>query len=184
MFEIELTCSHKRTSMGPSRSCWNGTTSALQAEEKTSKGTRAPCVYYQKKCPYEKNLETYLMILVYIYIYIYIYISLKENILLTSQQMTHAFFSYTLLLDRRIISKWGAYRYCKLAGRSEFKSQKSIFPFYMVVIRCGNVWIQLFSLQLYLIVGQTRLFNLDRVTSLRVGKPWPQTCSIQQKNWP
>ena len=24
-----LTCSHKRTSMGPSRSCWNGTTSAL-----------------------------------------------------------------------------------------------------------------------------------------------------------
>ena len=28
------------------------------------------------KCPYEKCLETYLMILVYIYIYIYIYISL------------------------------------------------------------------------------------------------------------
>ena len=32
--------SHKRTSMGPSRSCWNGTTSALQPEEITSKGTR------------------------------------------------------------------------------------------------------------------------------------------------
>ena len=31
---------HKRTSMGPSRSCWNGTTSALQPEELTSKGTR------------------------------------------------------------------------------------------------------------------------------------------------
>ena len=27
--------------MGPSRSCWNGTTSELQPEEITSKGTRA-----------------------------------------------------------------------------------------------------------------------------------------------
>ena len=41
-----LTCSDKRTSMGPSRSCWNGT-SALQPEEITSKGTRVLCVYYQ-----------------------------------------------------------------------------------------------------------------------------------------
>ena len=38
---------HKRTSMGPSRSCWNGRTSALQLEEITSKGTRVSCVYYQ-----------------------------------------------------------------------------------------------------------------------------------------
>ena len=36
----------KRTSMGPSRSCWNGTTSALQPEEITLKGTRVSCVYY------------------------------------------------------------------------------------------------------------------------------------------
>ena len=42
-----LTRSHKRTSMGPSRSCCNGTTSALQPEEITSKGTRVSCVYYQ-----------------------------------------------------------------------------------------------------------------------------------------
>ena len=35
--------SHKRTSMGPSRSCWKGT-SALQPEETTSKGTRVSCV--------------------------------------------------------------------------------------------------------------------------------------------
>ena len=42
-----LTRSHKRTSMGPSRSCWNGITSALQPEEITSKGIRVPCVYYQ-----------------------------------------------------------------------------------------------------------------------------------------
>ena len=43
----QLTRSHKRTSMGPSRSCWNGTTSPLQPEEITSKGTRVSCVYYQ-----------------------------------------------------------------------------------------------------------------------------------------
>ena len=42
-----LTRSHKRTSMGPSRSCWNSTTSALQPEEITSKETRVSCVYYQ-----------------------------------------------------------------------------------------------------------------------------------------
>ena len=52
-----------RTSMGRYRSCWNGT-SALQPEEITSKGTRVSCVYYEKKCPYEKSQETYLMILV------------------------------------------------------------------------------------------------------------------------
>ena len=39
--------SHKRTSMGHSRSGWNGTTSTLQLEEITSKGTRVSCVYYQ-----------------------------------------------------------------------------------------------------------------------------------------
>ena len=42
-----LTRLHKRTSMGPSRSCWNGTRSALQPEEITSKGTRVSCVYSQ-----------------------------------------------------------------------------------------------------------------------------------------
>ena len=40
-------CSHKRTSMRPSRSCWNSKTSALQPEEVTSKGTWVSCVYYQ-----------------------------------------------------------------------------------------------------------------------------------------
>ena len=41
---------HKKTSMGPSRSCWNGRTSALQPEEITSKGTQVSCVYYQWRC--------------------------------------------------------------------------------------------------------------------------------------
>ena len=41
------TLTQERTSIGPSRSCWNGTTNALQPEESTSKGTRVSCVYYQ-----------------------------------------------------------------------------------------------------------------------------------------
>ena len=51
-----LTRSHKRTSMGPSRGFCNGTTSALQSEEITLKGTWVSCVYYQEKCPYEKKV--------------------------------------------------------------------------------------------------------------------------------
>ena len=47
LWRRSLTYSHKRTFMGPSRSCWNGTTIALQPEEITSKGTRVSCVYYQ-----------------------------------------------------------------------------------------------------------------------------------------
>ena len=47
LWRRSLTRSHKRTSMGPCRSCWNDTTSALQPEEITLKGTRVSCVYYQ-----------------------------------------------------------------------------------------------------------------------------------------
>ena len=47
LWRRSLTRSHKRTSMRPCRSCWNGTTSALHPEEIISKGTRVSCVYYQ-----------------------------------------------------------------------------------------------------------------------------------------
>ena len=46
LWRRSLTRSHKRTSIEPSRSCWNGT-SALQPEEITSKGSRVSCVYHQ-----------------------------------------------------------------------------------------------------------------------------------------
>ena len=46
LWRRSLTCSHKRTSMGLPRSCWNDT-SALQLEEITSKETRVSCVDYQ-----------------------------------------------------------------------------------------------------------------------------------------
>ena len=38
---------HNMISMGPSRSCWKGTISALQSEEITSKGTNVSYVCYQ-----------------------------------------------------------------------------------------------------------------------------------------
>ena len=47
LWQRSLARSHKRTSMGPCRSCWNGKTSALQPEEIPSKGTRVSCVYYE-----------------------------------------------------------------------------------------------------------------------------------------
>ena len=46
LWRSSLTRSHKRTSMGPSRSFLNGTTSALQPEEITSKGNRVSFVFY------------------------------------------------------------------------------------------------------------------------------------------
>ena len=47
LWQRSLTRWHKRTSMGPSRGCWNGRTSALQPEEITSKRTRVSWVYFQ-----------------------------------------------------------------------------------------------------------------------------------------
>ena len=47
LWRRSLTRSHKETSMGSSRSCWNGTTSALQPRKITSKGTIVSWVYYQ-----------------------------------------------------------------------------------------------------------------------------------------
>ena len=44
LWRRSLTCSHKRISMGPSRSCWNGTTRALHLEDITSKGNSFMCV--------------------------------------------------------------------------------------------------------------------------------------------
>ena len=60
-----LTHSHKRTSMGPSRSCLKGTISAVKPDEIISKGTRVSCVYYQWKRSCEKSLETYCVLLVF-----------------------------------------------------------------------------------------------------------------------
>ena len=47
LWRRSLTRLHKRSSMGPPRSCWNGTTIALRPEEINSKGTRVSCVHYE-----------------------------------------------------------------------------------------------------------------------------------------
>ena len=47
LWRRSLTRSYKRTSMGPSRSYWNSTTSALQLEGITLKETRVSGMYYQ-----------------------------------------------------------------------------------------------------------------------------------------
>ena len=47
LWRRSLTRSHKRTSMGPCRSCWNSPRSALQPEDIISKGSRVSYVYYQ-----------------------------------------------------------------------------------------------------------------------------------------
>ena len=46
LWRRSLTRSYKRTSIGPCRSCWNGTTSALEPKVITSKGTWVSWVYY------------------------------------------------------------------------------------------------------------------------------------------
>ena len=68
-----LTRSHKRTSIGPSRSCWNGTTSALQPEEITSKSFM--CVLSIKVAIWKKSGNLFndpRNLYPYIYMYIYI----------------------------------------------------------------------------------------------------------------
>ena len=60
--------------MGPSRSCWNGTTSALQPEEITLKGTSFMCVLSISAHTKKAWKLIYLCVCVCVYIYIYIYI--------------------------------------------------------------------------------------------------------------
>ena len=91
LWRRSLTRSHKRTSMGPSRSCWNCTTSALQPEEITSKGTRVSCEYYQQKCPYEKSGDLINDPRIYSNIYAY-------NIILNKLSFIIKFFSNKLVL--------------------------------------------------------------------------------------
>ena len=47
LWQRSLTGSHKRSSMGLCQSCWNGTTSALQPEKVSLRGTRVSWMYYQ-----------------------------------------------------------------------------------------------------------------------------------------
>ena len=67
-----LTCSHKRTSMGLSRSCWNDTTSAMQPEGITLKGLEFRMCTISKSAHTKKSGNFFNDPRIYIYIYIYI----------------------------------------------------------------------------------------------------------------
>ena len=60
------------------------------------------------------------------------------------------------------------YRRRKWTRRHEFKSWTRIIAFHIALISLGKLWIQIFSLQLW--VGQTRFSSLGEATSLEEGK--------------
>ena len=64
LWRRSLTRSHKRTSMKPSGSCWNGTTSELQPGRLIRRGLEFHMCTINKSAHAKKDLETYFMILV------------------------------------------------------------------------------------------------------------------------
>ena len=58
----------------------------------------------------------------------------------------------------------------------EFKSWTRLIAFHIALIPLGKVWIQLFSLQLWVNSRTECLFSLGEATSLGEGKLWIQPC--------
>ena len=88
--------------------------------------------------------------LVYIYIYIYIYCGGTRGVM--------------------------GYRRRKWRWRHEFKSWTRLIAFHIALIPLEKVWIQFFSLQLWVNSRADRVFSLGEATSLGEGKLWIQTC--------
>ena len=61
-------------------------------------------------------------------------------------------------------------------GHGDTSSNPGLTAFHIALIPLGKLWIQLFSPQLWEIVGQTRFFSLGEATSLGEGKLRIQTC--------
>ena len=68
------------------------------------------------------------------------------------------------------------YRRRKWTRRHEFKSWTRLITFQIALIPLGKVWIQLFSLQLWVNSRTDWFFSLGEATSLGEGKLWIQTC--------
>ena len=68
--------------------------------------------------------------------------------------------------------------YCrrKWTWRHEFKSRTRLIAFHIALIPLGKVWIQLFSLQLWVNSRADWFFSHGEATSLGEGKLWIQTC--------
>ena len=61
-------------------------------------------------------------------------------------------------------------------GHGDTSSNPGLIAFHIALIPLGKVWVQLFSLQLWVNSRQTRFFSLGKATSLGEGKLWIQTC--------
>ena len=110
LWRRSLTRSHKMTSMGPSRSCRNGTTSALQAEEITSKGTSFMRVR-SIKVPIRKtsgNLPNEPRIYIYIYIYVCVCVCVCVCLLILPV-MQFFTFKYKAKCKAKKKKKWKSY---------------------------------------------------------------------------
>ena len=81
----------------------------------------------------------------YIYIYIYIYIYMQYSL---NQKNLVQWHRHMLSIFRRC--PWfNGYRRRKWTQRHEFKSWTRLIAFHIALIPLGKVWIQLFSLQLW-----------------------------------
>ena len=75
------------------------------------------------------------------------------------------------------LNSWcNCYRRRKWTRRHEFKSWTKLIAFHIALIPLGKVWIQLFSLQLWVNSRRVWFFSLGEATSLGEGKLWIQTC--------
>ena len=102
---------------------------------------------------------------------------------------THSFilpFLYTsipLYSNRRCL--WcNGYRRRKWTRWHEYKPWTRPIEFHIALIPLGKVWIQIFSLQLWVNSRADWFFRLGEETSLREGKLWIQTCKTPLQNWP
>ena len=68
------------------------------------------------------------------------------------------------------------YRRRKWTRRQKFKSWTRLIAFHIALIPLGKVWIQLFSLQLWVNSRTDWVLQLGESTSLGEGKLWIQTC--------
>ena len=74
-----------------------------------------------------------------------------------------------------------SYRRRKWTQRLEFKSWTRLITFHIALISLGKVWIQLFSLQLWVNSWVDWFFSLGEATSLGEGKLCIQTCKLRLK---
>ena len=69
----------------------------------------------------------------------------------------------------------------KWTWRHDFKSWTRLIAFHIALIPLGKIWIQLFSLHLWVNSRADWFFSLDEATSLGEGKLWIQTCKTCKK---